>query len=219
MISTFGLGRLPNSSPTSPKAAACATALPRNSEEFSVVMKAKQEAGRVRFAGQVAELGPTPTMSASGAAAGTEKSSGSWVSAGPPAPAPEEFQRGEHDSVREDVRSEAPSPWFDPLQRVLVHSTPPEPLAPAPAQPTPSLDELWKGVRRVAFGGDRRRSVAYIELGAGALSGAALTVEARGETISLVLELPPGVGGVGWAERLTDRLTRRGLEVQNIEVR
>lgn len=219
MTSTFGLGRHPNSSPTSPKAAASATASRRSSEGFSVVMKTKQESGRGRINGHVAELGPTPTPIASAAAAGTEKSSGSRVSAGPPAPAPEEFQRGEHDSVREDVRSEAPSPWFDPLQRVLVHSTPPEPLAPPPPQPTPTLDELWKGVRRVAFGGDRRRSVAYIELGGGALSGAALTVEARGEMISLVLELPPGVGGVGWAERLTDRLTRRGLEVQNIEVR
>ncbi|HEU5073034.1 MAG TPA: hypothetical protein VFU02_02660 [Polyangiaceae bacterium] len=81
------------------------------------------------------------------------------------------------------------------------------------------MDQLWRAVRRIAWGGDRQRSVAYIELGAGTLTGAALTLEARGNAISVVVDLPPGASHAGWAERLTERLARRGFEVQGVEVR
>ncbi|HEY6724051.1 MAG TPA: hypothetical protein VI197_08460 [Polyangiaceae bacterium] len=110
--------------------------------------------------------------------------------------------------------------WVDPLQRVLAHSAPPpESAVPHVTHPALAMGELWRGVRRIAWGGDRQRSVAYIELGAGELNGACLTLEARGGSVSLVVDLPPGASGAGWAERLADRLARRGLEVQSVEVR
>lgn len=81
------------------------------------------------------------------------------------------------------------------------------------------MGEIERTVRRIAWGGDRQRSVAYIELAAGELSGATLTLEARGNAVSVVVDLPAGTSGAGWAERLAQRLMQRGLEVESVEVR
>ena len=111
--------------------------------------------------------------------------------------------------------------WVDPLQRALAQ--PPLPFAESPAQPSVhpvlAMDEIERAVRRIAWGGDRQRSVAYIELAAGELSGATLTLEARGKAVSVVVEVPLGTSTAGWAERLADRLAQRGLEVENVVVR
>lgn len=132
----------------------------------------------------------------------------------------EEFRRHGADPT-EGGQDESLSLWVDPLQRALAQ--PVLPLAPSAAVPMPHaafpMGEIERTVRRIAWGGDRQRSVAYIELAAGELSGATLTLEARGNAVSVVVDLPAGTSGAGWAERLAQRLMQRGLEVESVEVR
>ena len=111
--------------------------------------------------------------------------------------------------------------WVDPLQRALAQPLLPqvEPAAPPPAHPALAMDEIERAVRRIAWGGDRQRSVAYIELAAGELSGASLTLEARGKVVSVVVDVPAGTSTAGWAERLRDRLAQRGVDVESVVVR
>jgi len=111
--------------------------------------------------------------------------------------------------------------WVDPLQRALAQPLLPlaESTAPPPPHPALALDEIERAVRRIAWGGDRQRSVAYIELAAGELSGASLTLEARGKALSVVVEVPAGTSTAGWAERLATRLAQRGLDVESVVVR
>ena len=133
----------------------------------------------------------------------------------------EEFRRHQADPNLEREQHESLSLWVDPLQRALAQ--PLLSLAPSAAPPVPQpalpMDEMARAVRRIAWGGDRQRSIAYIELAAGELSGATLTLEARGKAVSVMVEVPVGTSTAGWAERLTERLTQRGLEVESVEVR
>jgi hypothetical protein len=78
---------------------------------------------------------------------------------------------------------------------------------------------ILKLSRRVAWGGDRRRGSARIELGEGALSGATLVVHTHDNEVSVELELPPGGSAHDWQRRLSERLERRGLTVGRITVR
>lgn len=182
-------------------------------------MGSKQEASRIAAGSAVGPPLQAGLMAASGSANCDEKTIGPRGDRTCPASDPEEFQPYGQSRATDDPERDSLSPWVDPLQRVLAHSTPaPESVTPHPVNPAPAL-ELWRAVRRIAWGGDRQRSVAYIELGAGELNGAAVTLEARGRAISLVLELPPGVASAGWAQRLAERLARRGLEVESVEVR
>jgi hypothetical protein len=73
-------------------------------------------------------------------------------------------------------------------------------------------------VRRIAWGGDRRRGVARIELG-GEHLGTAIVVEGEGRALTLSVELPPGARVTELPERLAERLRARGLEVTHVEVR
>jgi len=113
------------------------------------------------------------------------------------------------------------SAWVDPLQRALAQPLLPsrESAAQPPSHPTLAMDEIERAVRRIAWGGDRQRSIAYIELAAGELSGATLTLEARGRAVSIVVDVAPGTSTAGWAERLAERLAGRGLEVESVLVR
>lgn len=133
----------------------------------------------------------------------------------------EEMGCGDGDSPGERRGGDGLSLWVDPLQRALAQ--PPLPIAdsaaPPPAHPVLAMDEIERAVRRIAWGGDRQRSVAYIELAAGELSGATLTLEARGKLVSVVVDVPVGTSTAGWAERLADRLSQRGLEVDEVVVR
>lgn len=77
------------------------------------------------------------------------------------------------------------------------------------------LQNLLNGLaRRVAWGGDRRKGSARIELSEGALAGATLVVHADQRTINVELELPAGMAAQGWQERITQRLERRGLSAR-----
>ncbi len=72
-------------------------------------------------------------------------------------------------------------------------------------------------VRRIAWGGDRRRGVARLELG-GNYEGTVVTVRGEGREVALTLEIPPGTDVNRLPERLVERLTARGLTVTTIEV-
>jgi hypothetical protein len=71
-------------------------------------------------------------------------------------------------------------------------------------------------VRAIAWGGDRRRGLARIELGGERFAGTRVFVEVQGTAIRLELEPPPGVDGADMAElrsRLVRRFEQRGFSV------
>ncbi|HEY1536364.1 MAG TPA: hypothetical protein VGF76_20230 [Polyangiaceae bacterium] len=93
-------------------------------------------------------------------------------------------------------------------------------VAPAPALLAPpglplreDLQNLLTGLaRRVAWGGDRRKGSARIELSEGAFAGATLVVHTDQRSVSVELELPGGTSaGQGLQQRLLDRLEGRGF--------
>lgn len=76
---------------------------------------------------------------------------------------------------------------------------------------------LEDAVRRIAWGGDRRRGVARLELG-GSYEGTVVTVQGEGREVTLRLEVPPGTDVNRLPERLVERLTARGLIVTDVAV-
>jgi 4-aminobutyrate aminotransferase-like enzyme len=73
-------------------------------------------------------------------------------------------------------------------------------------------------LQRVAWGGDRRRGVARLELG-GDLAGAVVVVRGEGREVALELTLPRGGTAGELPERLAARLAARGLVVRELVVR
>jgi len=93
-------------------------------------------------------------------------------------------------------------------------------VVPAPAAAAPAalplredLQNLLTGLaRRVAWGGDRRKGAARIELSEGALAGATLVVHTEQRSVSVEIELPGGTSaGQGLQQRILDRLEGRGF--------
>lgn len=115
---------------------------------------------------------------------------------------------------------------LDPLLcQMAVHSsfgssmpTPPLQSSAAPSAALPlreDLQNLLCGLaRRVAWGGDRRRGSARIELSEGTLAGATLVVHAEQRSVSVELELPAGAAAQGWESRLRERLEARGFSAR-----
>jgi hypothetical protein len=92
------------------------------------------------------------------------------------------------------------------------------------ATAAPAVEPAWESallaevVRRVAWGGDRRRGVARLELG-GSLEGTCITVEGEGREVSVDIALGPG-GAVGdFPERLAARLRARNITLRSLDVR
>jgi hypothetical protein len=73
-------------------------------------------------------------------------------------------------------------------------------------------------VRRVAWSGDANAGTARLELGAGALSGATLTIHSEQGVVRVALELPAGVDAAEWRERIARRLEARGLQIAALDV-
>lgn len=73
-------------------------------------------------------------------------------------------------------------------------------------------------LQRVAWGGDRRRGVARLELG-GELAGTVVVVSGEGREVTLELSVPAGVHAETLPERLSARLAARGLVVRELVVR
>ncbi len=96
------------------------------------------------------------------------------------------------------------------------------PLVASASAPAPTvlpeaaeLQQLLSGLaRRVAWGGDRRKGSARIELSEGTLAGATLVVHTEQRSVSVELELPSGTRAQGWEARLTQRLEARGFSAR-----
>jgi hypothetical protein len=96
-------------------------------------------------------------------------------------------------------------------------SSPPRPSAAAP----PSLEELLPElVRKIAWSGDSHRGAVRLEVGAGALAGAILLVQAEGGRVHVKLSAP-GVCHAeteAWRARIEARLAERGLDVEAVQL-
>lgn len=94
----------------------------------------------------------------------------------------------------------------------FVQPNPSPSAAPAALPLREDLQSLLSGLsRRAAWGGDRRRGCARIELSEGALAGATLVVRTERRTVSVELELPPGMVAQDWQQRIAERLEGRGF--------
>jgi hypothetical protein len=56
-----------------------------------------------------------------------------------------------------------------------------------------------------------------LEIGAGAMAGVAVVVHADSGRVRVHLDAPRGTDIGEWRERISERLTRRGIEVDAIE--
>lgn len=118
---------------------------------------------------------------------------------------------------------------LDPSARQAAQLAPPMTLAPrqdeasaaAPlANARVSLEDLVPQlVKKIAWSGDAQRGTVRMELGAGELSGATLTVSAEHGRVSVRVDAPPGTDTTAWRDRLTARLEARGLALDTVEVR
>lgn len=100
-----------------------------------------------------------------------------------------------------------------------MQSAPIDPSSPIGVARTSLEDLLPALVRKVAWSGDGRRGTVRMELGAGALAGATLTIHADDGRVRVELDAPAHANAAEWRTRIHDRLTRRGLLVDAIEVR
>lgn len=91
----------------------------------------------------------------------------------------------------------------------------PPPVA-APAALDPLVAEL---LRSIAWGGDRRRGTARLELGSGRYRGLSVKVEAVGDSLQIDLEAPAGVDAAALGARLVERFEARGLRVDSLTCR
>jgi len=107
------------------------------------------------------------------------------------------------------------------VNQLLGSFVQPNPALAAVPAALPLRDDLQNLVaglaRRAAWGGDRRKGSARIELSEGALAGATLVVHAEQRSVSVELELPPGRSADGWQQRIAQRLEKRGLSA-NVKV-
>jgi hypothetical protein len=121
----------------------------------------------------------------------------------------------DHDMPRPAFELADASAWFR-MGSAPAPTQPSLPVAPVAAHLAELVTRL---VRRVAWGGDGRRGTVRLEIGDGELAGATVVVTSVARTISVELELPPGVCPEAWRERISKRLTARGLDIDQIEVR
>jgi hypothetical protein len=145
--------------------------------------------------------------------------------AGSERPPPLAVEVPRHDHERQQ-KSEPLAPTLDPLARSLAGMRPWTPPVPSPAAPPVAPNAtlvqmeqmITRLVRRVAWGGDGARGTARIELGAGELAGATITVHSDARELSVDVDLPPGVAAGPWRERLLARLQQRGFAVRELNV-
>lgn len=107
---------------------------------------------------------------------------------------------------------------IDPLALfgVAGASAPPVASPVAPAVLDPLVSEL---LRSIAWGGDRRRGTARIELGSGRYGGTTLRVDVVGDRLQIDLQAPPGVDAAALGARLQERFEARGLRVDSVVLR
>ena len=82
-----------------------------------------------------------------------------------------------------------------------------------------SLEELLPElVRKIAWSGDAHRGAVRLEVGAGALAGATLLVQAEGGRVHVTLHAPGDANAESWRGRIEARLSARGLDVGAVEI-
>ncbi len=105
-----------------------------------------------------------------------------------------------------------------PFEVSQVHA-PPAP-APVEAQARASLEALLPDlVRKIAWSGDGRKGSMRLELGAGSLAGGTLVVHAESGRVRVELDAPAGADAAVWHTRLSERLSMRGVAVDELIVR
>ncbi|MGC4094703.1 MAG: hypothetical protein QM756_43655 [Polyangiaceae bacterium] len=101
-------------------------------------------------------------------------------------------------------------------------------LSLAPSQPTPADSaRVWEPspvwvsetIRRIAWGGDRNRGTARVELGGANYGGTSVQVQVDAGALRVELAAPPGVDASALAERIEARLARRGLNLESLRIR
>jgi hypothetical protein len=116
---------------------------------------------------------------------------------------------------------------LDPMMQLLGALAPRATAPNASARPEPAaqpdvrapVEQLMaRLVRRVAWSGNGRSGVARLELGAGELEGATVVIHADDGVVRVALDAPPGVDLAAWKARISERLARRGLQVEAVEV-
>jgi hypothetical protein len=105
----------------------------------------------------------------------------------------------------------------------LLSALPPAAGGPGAAAPNAraasSLEDLIPAlVRRIAWSGDRQRGAVRLEIGAGELAGATLTVQAHRGVVRVHMSVPPGADAGEWEQRIADRLAARGVVTEVVEV-
>lgn len=125
----------------------------------------------------------------------------------------------------DEPRRARPDDPLDPTTRALAHLG--QPLAPAPALPAagsaptsaaptpPSLEHLVpQVVRKIAWGGDKRKAAVRMELGGG-LSGAVVVVHSDEGRLRVEVDGPAGEVD-RFRERIEARLRKKGLDVTEV---
>jgi hypothetical protein len=109
------------------------------------------------------------------------------------------------------------------MVRVLSTPSPAALAANVPTEPPTAVLPLevllTRLVTRAAWGGDGRRGIVRLKLGAGALEGATIIVEAVEGDVTVNVELPPGELAEQWQRRLARRLSASKVKVSEISVR
>lgn len=111
------------------------------------------------------------------------------------------------------------APLLDPLE--LAMATPLGSLPPNTRDLGPSVASLLDPlvaelVRSIAWGGDRRRGAARLELGGKRFGGASVVVHADGKAIALEIAAPAHADAHELGERLRERFEARGLTVRTV---
>ena len=129
---------------------------------------------------------------------------------------------------KRDHRRDRETDELDPSARQAAQLAPPMMVGPrqeSSASPPAtnarvSLEDLVPQlVKKIAWSGDAHRGTVRMELGAGELAGATLTVSAEHGRVSVRVDAPPGTDTSAWRERLSSRLEAKGLRLESVEVR
>jgi hypothetical protein len=129
-------------------------------------------------------------------------------------------KRGIHEDDALDPSARHAAQLAPPGATVGASLVAPEAAAAPAASARVSLETLMPGlVRRVAWSeGDGKRRAMRVEIGEGALAGGALLVQAEDGRVHVRLDAPAHVDVEAWRERVAERLAKRGVQVDAIEV-
>lgn len=118
---------------------------------------------------------------------------------------------------------------LDPLYRTSAQLAPPCAPCVAPSAPPPadavvvharaSIEQILPMiVRRIAWSGDGKKGAVRIELGAGALAGATVLVEADEGRVRVRIDAPPSVDAEAWKARIFARFAARRIALDSLDI-